>query len=241
MEATTDVTAIITAMTDGERPFLGACLESVISDPGIGHVIVCVQESNSWIDGILAAIRRDSLLQVLRLPLASPGVVRNEAVKHVQTDWLAFCDGDDVWCKSKTLIQRACALENKCDFVGTDHYLIDEDGHTRAVALAKYLPMTSSWMMRTSVMRDHPFKDVIWEDDEWWKRTVRSVPKCRCPRLLIRYRVRAGSLSTSEPSRKRKARAVAMASIPVIGGGVMILTACAWLLNRRKYYCPLLK
>jgi hypothetical protein len=241
MRATDDVTAVITAMTDGERPFVGATLAAVISDPGIGHVILCVAESNQWIDEVLVSIPKDPRLQMLRLPFGPLGPLRNEALKHVKTEWVAYCDGDDVWCKGKTLVQRAHALENECDFVGGDHYLTDEAGHIRAVALAKYLPMPSSWLVRTRVMREHPFTDARYEDHEWWFRTANAFQKGRCPKLLLRYRVRAVSLSTAEPSKQRKVRAVAMASIPVIGLGVLILTWCAWFVNRRKHYCRLLK
>ena len=167
-----DVTAIITAMTDGERPFLGACLNSVISDPGIGHAIVCIQDSNKWIDEVLTSVPADPRLQVLRLPLLPPGVVRNKALDHVKTDWVAYCDGDDVWCKGKTLAQRDHAVANQFDFVGGDHYLTDESGRVRAVALAMYLPMTSSWMVRTKIMREYPFDDEKYasgiEDHNWW-------------------------------------------------------------------------
>jgi glycosyltransferase involved in cell wall biosynthesis len=208
-------------------------------------VIVCIQDSNAWIDEVLASVQVDPRLQILRLPLLPPGVVRNQALDHVQTEWVAYCDGDDVWCKGKTLTQRAHALENKYDFVGGDHYLTDEPGRVRAVALAMYLPMTSSWMARTKIMREHPFEEEKHlsriEDHNWWFKTGDAIRKGRCPQLVLRYRVRPVSLSTAEPSKARKVRAVALASIPVVGLGVLVLTWCAWLVNRRKYYRPLLK
>ena len=215
----------------------------MLGDPGIGKVILCIQDSNSWIDEVLAVVGTDSRLQVIRMPLAPPGAVRNEAVKHVKTEWLAFCDGDDVWCKGKTLAQRAYALENNCDFVGSDHYLTDEPGRIRAIAMAEYLPMTSSWLVRARIMREHPFKECPIEDAEWWKRTSKAnaFPKARCPKLLLRYRVRAASLSSNEPSKQRKTKAVAMASTPVIGLGVLVITGCLWLVNRSKSYRPLHK
>src|SRR5690349_2982443 len=105
MTAKDEVTAVITAMTDGERPYLAECVESVISDPGVACAIVCVSDKNTWVDQILAAATKHSRIQIVRMPLAAPGVVRNEGVKHVKTEWVAFCDGDDVWCKGKTLHQ----------------------------------------------------------------------------------------------------------------------------------------
>jgi hypothetical protein len=245
MNATNDVTAIVVAMMDAEGPFLGACLRSVLGDPGVARLILCIQDSNSWIDEVLASVPKDSRLEVLRLPLGPAGAIRNAAVKLVTTEWLAFCDGDDVWCKGKTRAQRAHADKTPCDMVGVDHYLTDEGGRIRAVAMAKYLPMTSSWMVRTKTMREHPFREEKnyngIEDSEWWKRTYGVVQKSRCPKLLLRYRVRTLSLSTKEPSKIRKARAVAMASIPVIGLGVLALTCGVWLVNRSESYRRLYK
>lgn len=241
MNSINDITGVITAMTDPEEAFVGTTLSAVLADPGIGHVILCVTETNRWIDRILASVPQDSRLQVLRLPFGPLGSLRNEALKHVKTEWVAFCDGDDVWCKGKTMQQRGFALEHKLDFVGCDHYLMDEAGRIRAVALAKYLPMPSSWLVRSSVMREYPFTSALYEDHEWWFRTKNAFRKGRCPRLLLRYRVRGVSLSSAEPSKRRKIRAVALGSLPIVGFGVLIFTWGMWLVNRSKSYRPLLK
>jgi len=243
--AVNDVTAVIVAMTDGERPFLAESLNAALRDPGIAHVIVCIQDSNTWIDDVLSSVPNDPRLEVLRMPLAPAGAVRNEGVNRVKTEWLAFCDGDDVWCPGKTRIQLDHAAKHNADFVASDHYLTDEAGRIRAVALAKYIPMPSSWLVRTSVMRKYPFKaekkyNGI-EDHTWWFETKTTVRKDRCPKLLLRYRVRGISLSTTEPSKMRKLRAVTWASKPVIGWGVFVLTWGMWLVNRSKSYRPLAK
>ena len=236
MTAKNDVTAVITAMTDGERPFLAECVDSTISDPGVARAIVCVSEKNTWVDEVLSSFAKDPRVEIVRLPMAKPGTVRNEGVKRVRTEWVAFCDGDDVWCKGKTLRQLEFALEQNCDFVGSDHYLTDAAGRIRAVALAKYIPMPSSWLVRASVMRKHQFISGDYEDAEWWFRTQDAFPKGRYSRLLLRYRVRGVSFSTGEPSKVRKMRAVALGSIPVIGLGVLVLTWGMWLMNRSKSY-----
>lgn len=241
MNPANDITAVITAMTDPEEAYVGETLSAALADPGIGHVILCVAEKNQWIDKILASIPKDSRLQVLRLPFGPLGPLRNEALNHVKTEWVAFCDGDDVWCKGKTLSQREFALANDLDFVGCDHYLIDDGGRIRAVALAKYIPMPSSWLVRASVMRKHPFTPTHYEDHEWWFRTMGAFRKGRFPKLFLRYRVRNVSLSSAEPSKQRKLKAVTWGSIPVIGLGVLVLTWSMWLVNRSKSYRPIFK
>jgi len=192
---------------------------------------------------LLATVSRGASVRILRMPFSPAGAVRNEAVKQVKTEWIAFCDGDDVWCDGKTLCQLTFASEHNCDFVAGDHYLTDEAGRVRAVALAKYLPMTSSWMVRTKIMQQYPFKEEKnfhgIEDHEWWFRTKNAFKRMRCPELLLRYRVRAQSASTTEPSKVRKVRVVAWGSMPLIGSAVLMLTWGLWLLNRRNYYCRL--
>lgn len=236
-----EVTTVVTAMTDGERPFLADSVSSVISDPGVSRAVVLVRDTNNWVNDVLAAFVQDPRVQIVRIPMATPGVVRNEGVKHVRTEWVAFCDGDDVWCQGKTATQLAHAAVHNADFVASDHYLTDEAGQIRAVALAKYLPMTSTWLVRTSIMQKHPFRDVQYEDHHWWFDTMQTVAKLRCPKLLLRYRVRPVSESTAEPSKIRKTRVVALASKPVIGLGVLALTWVLWLVNRRNSYCRLEK
>jgi hypothetical protein len=102
-----DVTAIITAMTDDEQPFLLETVSSVVADSSIGQIILCIDEENTWIDEALSTFSEDSRLVILRLPMAFVGAVRNRALDHVELPWVAYCDGDDTWCKGKTHAQRS--------------------------------------------------------------------------------------------------------------------------------------
>jgi hypothetical protein len=75
-----DVTAVVTAMTDGERPFLHETVKAVLLDPGIGQAVLCVEDRNTWIDEVLGSLAHDSRLEIIRLPLALPPTVRNQAL-----------------------------------------------------------------------------------------------------------------------------------------------------------------
>ncbi|MGA7937134.1 MAG: glycosyltransferase family A protein, partial [Kovacikia sp.] len=236
-----DVAAIVTAMTDKEQSFVRDTIESVLSDPGIGQVVLCIEEKNTWLSDVLGYLLMDSRLEVLQIPLAPLGAVRNQALKRVRLPWVAYCDGDDVWCQGKTLTQRSYATVTECDFVGADHYLTNEKGTICAFASARYIPMPSSWMVRTDVMREHPFDESPFslgreESGEWWSRTSGFVNKARCPQMLLRYRIRVNSLSTKTPSMQRKAKIVALASKPGLRGIILFLTWCIWLPTRQKEY-----
>lgn len=233
-----NVTAVVTAMTDKEQPFLHETLSSIISDVNIEQIVLCIENNNSWINSIVEDFEPEPRLSVIRMPIMPPGAVRNKALDYVRHQWIAYCDGDDVWCEGKTRSQLAECMRTGCDFVGADHCLTDEAGHVRAIALARHLPMTSSWMVRTAIMRQHPFNEALYngEDGEWWIRTADSVKKRRLPKILLRYRVRADSLSSATSSKRRKAKIVAFGRIPVIGLFILSLTSLVWMSTRRKEY-----
>lgn len=233
-----DVAAIITAMTDSEQPFLARTLRSVLQDPGIAQVIVCVEERSAWAETTIAPFRDDDRLRVLPLPMMLLGAVRNRALALVEHPWIAYCDGDDLWCRGKTMTQRAIAARGNCAFVGADHCLIDEADRRRAVALARYIPMPSSWLVKTEVMERYPFSEslVRGTDGEWWSRTAKTVQKVRCPQILLRYRVRSGSLSSPTPSKSRKSRIVRWAQRPILGWVIWWVTYGLWWLTRRNDY-----
>ena len=224
-------------MTDSERPFLFDAVNAVLSDLSVSQVILCIEENNIWMRETIGAFLLNPQLQIVRLPMMSAGAVRNQALAFVEKNWVAYCDGDDVWCAEKTRIQRAIAKETGCDFVGADHYLADEEMTVRAFALARHIPMTSSWLVKADVMRKHPFIDSsMAEDGDWWIRTREQVSKVRCPQPLVKYRVRAGSLSSLTPSKRRKALIVKISKVPMVGTILLLLTYLTWLLTRQKKY-----
>jgi hypothetical protein len=233
-----DVAAIVTAMTDGEQPFIFQTLESVIADTNIGQIVLCVEEKNSWVDKTIGNLVDDSRLIIVRIPMALPGAIRNTALEHVNMPWVAYCDGDDIWCRRKTHIQRSWADARGNDFVGADHYLINENGKICAFAFARNIPMTSSWLVRTAVMKQYPFKVSLstGEDGEWWVRTNNLVNKARCPEMLLRYRVRSGSQSSQVASKKRKANVINLANLPVLREIILFITWCIWLSTKREEY-----
>ena len=89
-------------------------------------------------------------------------------------------------------------------------------------------------------MRQNPFIEVPYsvtsEDDEWWIRTSKSVTKARCPKMLVKYRVRQSSTSNNTESKKRKAKIVTLSSIPVFGTFIFLGTWLMWIFTRQKTY-----
>ena len=233
------VAVIVTALTDSEEPFLIQALEAILEDNFVSQIILCIEENNNWaIDLILSSGIVDDRLEIIRIPLSFPGAVRNRALTYVRTPWVAYCDADDIWCKGKTILQFNYVNQAGCDFVGCDHYLSNENGEICAFGLARYIPMPSSWLVRTEIMKKYPFDESLpkGSDGEWWIRTHQFVKKIRYPKMLLHYRVRPHSVSSSTNSKNRKEKIVALARIPIIGQLIFILTGLGWLFTRQETY-----
>ncbi len=232
-----NVTAVITAMTDAEQSFLSDTLEAVVRDSCLGQILICVEENNTWINPLLEQFE-DDRIEALFLPMMILSAARNHGVREAKYDWIAFCDGDDVWCKNKTRHQLKIAIKEKAHFVGADHYLISEKGITRACALSLYIPMPSSWLVLRKTMLDFPFDESIrqGQDGEWWLRTHQYIKKARCAKRLLKYRVRPSSLSSSRPSKRKKALIVRLGSVELIGKLIFGATYILWLIGRKNEY-----
>jgi hypothetical protein len=197
------ITAIVTCMTDAERPFLAEALRSVQAQTIPTQVILCVSDVNNWVDEVVCQMQPG--IDVLRLPLASLACIRNQALATVQTDLVAFLDGDDVWRPDKLRRQVGALMSRELDVVACKHVLIREEGTPYFYGFAMSVPMPSSWLGRTTTFRDRPFEDVrVGEDVLLWRRLTAEVPWGVLNDFLLRYRVREGSLSQMTPSKKRK-------------------------------------
>lgn len=64
-----EVAAIRTVMTDAEQPFVRDTIEAVLSDPGIGQVVLCIEEKNTWFNSVLGSLLADPRLELLQIPL----------------------------------------------------------------------------------------------------------------------------------------------------------------------------
>jgi glycosyltransferase involved in cell wall biosynthesis len=197
------ITTVVTCMTDAERPFLAEALRSVQAQTIPTRVTLCVSDLNDWVDEVVS--RMQPGIDVLPLPLASLASVRNQALATVQTDLVAFLDGDDAWRPDKLQRQVNALVSGELDVVACKHILVREEGTPYFYGFAMSVPMPSSWLGRTTAFRDRPFEDVrVGEDVLLWRRLTAEVRWQVLNDFLLRYRVRESSLSQMTPSKKRK-------------------------------------
>jgi glycosyltransferase involved in cell wall biosynthesis len=234
---TADVTAIVTCMTDAERPFLRETLESVCNQTLRCEAIIVVLESNAWIADFAADFPQ---MRVMRRPPGWEGAARHTGIAAATTEFVAFLDGDDVWLPTKTKKQVDFLRDGRRDFVGVDHMLMTEEGRLFAYGLARHLPMPSAWMVRRETMLRYPFDTslAIGADGEWWRSTWHTVRKFRLPEPLIKYRVRRQSLSNATPTKRRKAALSRLSELPPARPLLLAATCVLHRTFRRLDYVP---
>jgi glycosyltransferase involved in cell wall biosynthesis len=231
-----DVTAIVTCMTDAERPFIREALQSVQEQTlPCEETIVVVLESNTWIDDIAADFPH---IKVMRRPPGWEGASRHTAVEAARTEFVAFLDGDDVWLPSKTSRQVELLRNGLGDLVGADYIMTTEEGKPFAYGLCRYQAMPSTWMVRRDTMVRYPLDPnlSLYVDWTWWVNTRHTVRKCRLAELLMKYRVRRQSLSSPVPDKRRKLALSNLSSIPMARPLILAGTYALYRINRRSHY-----
>ena len=245
--STSDVSVVMTAMTDKERPWVMEALDSVLNQSvKPDAVIIHVELGNTWIEHDLQTSAHPAevarLVQVHRIPMARLGAVRNIGTEKAKTTWVAFMDGDDVWEPNKLELQLEAARQHPdANFVGADLVFIDERGKRFGFANGTN-PTPSSWMVRRELMRQYPFDpDNKQGEDYFWLIATRPVSKrVRVPEVLVRYRIRGNSISAIEDgrSRQRKLRELASRAVsyPVVRYPLLAATYVRYLLRRGTTY-----
>lgn len=231
-----DVTAIVTCMTDAERPFIREALQSVQDQTmPCEETIVVVLESNTWIDDIVADFPHT---KVMRRPPGWEGAARHTGVDAARTEFVAFLDGDDVWLPAKTSRQVEFLRRGYWDLVGADYIMTTEDGKPFAYGLCRYQAPPSAWMVRRETMLRYPLDPdlSLYVDWSWWVNTRHTVSKFRLAEQLMKYRVRRQSLSSPVPDKRRKLALSQLSGIPTARPLVLAATYALYRLHRRRHY-----
>ena len=131
------VTAIVTCMTDAERPFVREGLLSVIAQTITCAIRLYVRHDNHWIDRLVEDMPE---VELCRVPPMNSATVRNLGVQEARSDFVAFLDSDDVWLPNKIERQLAVADDLGVPFVGADHmYPWNTDPARYEAAVAEFL------------------------------------------------------------------------------------------------------
>jgi len=230
-----NVTAIVTCMTDAEQPFIREALQSVQDQTMACETIIVVLESNTWIDEVTADFPD---MKVMRRPPGWEGAARHTAIDAARTEFVAFLDGDDAWLPNKTSRQIEVFRHGCWDLVGADYIMTTEEGKPFAYGLARHMPPPSAWMVRRETMLRYPFdpNTPLAVDWQWWLSTWHTVRRFRLTEPLMKYRVRGQSLSTALPVKRRKLALSKLSSVPTARPLWLAATYALYRLYRRRDY-----
>ncbi len=67
-------------------------------------------------------------VEYVRIENSGVSVARNTGIERAKGEWIALCDGDDIWHPDKLKVIENCIIDNpKCSFFFHDFYLFGKD------------------------------------------------------------------------------------------------------------------
>ena len=211
--------AVTVVVPTRNRPgLLGLTLTSVLRQRDVDLRVIVVDDASTLdIAGVISGLA-DSRLRLVRQPvIKGVSAARNRGVSEATTEWVAFCDDDDLWSPDKLRRQLASARSLRRDWAYAGCVVVNAQlqvqGGARPLppeamidALRHYNAMpagASNVIVRTDVLeRVGGFDEGLTHVPDWdlWLRLARhGVPGC-VDEPLVAYRMHGGnaSLRTAE-------------------------------------------
>ena len=204
------MTSIAVVVPTHNRPeLLAVTLHSVLAQRGVDLTVTVVDDGSSDAHAVPAALERlaDPRLRLIRNQTPrGVSAARNEGILSTSSEWLAFCDDDDVWAPEKLLEQLTVARAASAGWAYAGDVAIDADlrvlnGETPLRppelldALRRWNPVpagSSNVLVRRSVLDAVGLFDAGLRSAEDWDLWVRlgrhGLPAC-VPRPLVGCRV----------------------------------------------------
>lgn len=206
------VTVVIPA--HGVGPLLSQALASLQAQGVTDWEAVVVDDGDPSVAGVFAPFAADRRLRLLRTSNGGVSTARNRGVEAARAPLVAFLDGDDLYLPPY-LASMLAALESDegLGFVACDAFLFGEGRRERyserypmdgPVTLRRVLAGEVNIFTATTVRRE-AFRAVggfdpglaVAEDLDLWVRLLTAGWRAEVvPEALVRYRRRAGSLSS---------------------------------------------
>ncbi len=108
--------------------YIAAAVKSVLAQTRLPTEVIVVDDGST--DGTAAALKsyRDSIKYVYQKNRGEPAA-RNRGIRESTSEFIAFLDGDDLWCSNKLELQMEYLRQHpNCALVYTDMSTFDENG-----------------------------------------------------------------------------------------------------------------
>jgi glycosyltransferase involved in cell wall biosynthesis len=219
---TPEITAIVPS--HNRRDFLRLTLRSVLSQRGVNLEVIVVDDGSSDDVAAVVAALGDGRIRLIRHE-RSTGVstARNHGAEAARSDWLAFCDDDDLWSPHKLARQLAAAADahRTWSYGGAVHInstlrITSGAPPPRPERLLERLP---SWTLMPGgssnvIMKREMFREAGgWDpglvnlaDWDLWIRLARLGGPACVAEPLVGYRVHSGNASANIALVLREAR-----------------------------------
>lgn len=205
------------------RPtFLKDTLDSILAQTYTRIEVIVVDNYSSYdFFGLMGSFQDE---RIKPFQIVNNGVVavnRNFGISRSKGDYIAFCDDDDAWMKTKLERQLEAIRNSEAKFVFSGFCSVDSENrvlstqirlktYQRNLSLASYL-FSPGFMCNSSVLFERSIIDEIGylnedpvlravEDYEYFSRIISKFRGVFVPEALVRYRVHEGSISMSSNS-----------------------------------------
>src|SRR6476619_4343306 len=110
--------AVTVVVPTRNRPgLLDLTLTSVLRQRDVDLRVIVVDDASTLNNADVIAGLADSRLQLVRQPvIKGASAARNRGVSQTTTEWVAFCDDDDLWSPDKLRRQLASVVSLRRDW-----------------------------------------------------------------------------------------------------------------------------
>lgn len=205
--------------TRDRADLLALTLRSVLSQRGVDMDVIVVDDGKRSDTAALVSALADRRLRLVRADaIHGVSAARNVGIAHVEREWVAFCDDDDLWAPDKLASQLDVLQNGGASWAYAGDVM--SDLNLRVVAggmppmpddVMRDLPRhnsvpagASNVMVRTSVLAcAGAFDPSLRTSEDWdmWLRLARTAGRPACvPRPLVALRMHAGMASRNADS-----------------------------------------
>lgn len=142
-----DLVSIITP-TYNSSNYIGETIESIISQTYSNWELIITDDCShdDTVDIVNLYAEKDSRIKLLQLTEnLGAGIARNTSIKYSKGQYIAFCDSDDLWIKTKLEKQLDFLKTKNIYFTYSSYHIISETGaHIRSKIVPEKINYTSS-------------------------------------------------------------------------------------------------